>query len=66
MNLKVNGDPQQLPKGATLGQLLEQLGLGEKRLAVERNGDIVLRSDYTSCVLEEGDKLEIVQAIGGG
>ena len=66
MNLHVNGAVQQLPAPCSLAQLIEQLRLGGKRLAVERNGAIVPRSTYADTWLAEGDRLEIVQAIGGG
>jgi len=66
MNLHLNGEVQHLPASCTLAQLIERLQLGGKRLAVERNGDIVPRSRYDQTWLAEGDRLEIVQAIGGG
>ncbi|HSW11223.1 MAG TPA: sulfur carrier protein ThiS [Solimonas sp.] len=66
MNLQINGEVQQFPAQCTLEQLIERLQLGGKRLAVERNGDIVPRSTYADTALADGDRLEIVQAIGGG
>lgn len=50
----------------TLAQLLQQRGWSGKRLAVERNGVIVPRSQHDSTVLTAGDRLEIVIAVGGG
>ncbi|GAB4061671.1 sulfur carrier protein ThiS [Uliginosibacterium sediminicola] len=64
--LTVNGETRQLPEGSTVLQLLEQLQLVGKRLAVERNGDIVPRSAHATTLLLEGDALEIVVAVGGG
>lgn len=64
--LTVNGEPYQLETTLTLQQLLERLQLAEKRLALERNGQIVPRSRLTTETVREGDKLEIVVAVGGG
>lgn len=64
--LTVNGEPHTLAKDATLATLLEQLSLAGKRVAVERNGEIVPRSRHAECRLEPGDRIEIVHAIGGG
>ena len=62
----VNGEPHSFDAAPTLTQLLEHLGLTGKRLAVERNGEIVPRSRHGETVLTDGDKLEIVVAVGGG
>ena len=66
MNVTVNGESRTLEPDASLGKLLEQLGLSGKRIAVEVNRDIVPRSDYDSYRLSENDTVEIVNAIGGG
>ena len=66
MNLFLNGDPREAPDGATLDQLLASLGLDGRGLAVDRNLAIVSRSLYPVTRLEEGDRLEIVQFVGGG
>ena len=66
MNILVNGENQSLEADASLGQLLEILGLNGKRIAVEVNRDIVPRSDYDSFKLSDNDTIEIVNAIGGG
>ncbi len=66
MQIQVNGATQVVPEHSTLSQLLDQLRLTGKRLAVELNGEIVPRSTYTARPLNENDVLEIVQAIGGG
>ena len=52
--------------GANVALLLESLELAGKRVAVERNGEIVPRSQYGNTPLAEGDQLEIVVAVGGG
>ncbi|MFT3735617.1 MAG: sulfur carrier protein ThiS [Rhodocyclaceae bacterium] len=66
LQLSVNGEPRQLPSGSTVLHLLEQLQLVGKRVAVERNGDIVPKSAHALTELSEGDALEIVVAVGGG
>lgn len=50
----------------SLAELVQQLELVGKRLAIERNGEIVPRSQFEATQLEDGDKLEIVGAVGGG
>ncbi len=62
----VNGQARPLPAPATVTTLLEELGLLGRRIAVERNGEIVPRSRHEQQVLEPGDRLEIVVAVGGG
>ena len=62
----LNGHAHALIGVSSLAELLEQLGYGEKRVAVERNGAIVPRSKHSETVLVAGDRIEIVQAIGGG
>ena len=66
MNITVNGESRSLKSEASLGQLLEILGLNGKRIAVEVNRDIVPRSDYDNFQLSDNDSIEIVNAIGGG
>lgn len=56
----------QVVAGCTLRQLLDELGLGGQRVAVELNEEIVPRSHHARAVLDEADRLEIVHAIGGG
>ena len=65
--LTVNGQPRTLPLPAgTLADLIRDMRLEGKRIAVERNGEIVPRSRYSTTPLANGDKLEIVGAVGGG
>jgi len=66
MQLIVNGEAQQHEDGATISELLAKLEITSKRLAVEVNLEIVPRSDHASHRLMDGDRLEIVHAIGGG
>ncbi len=62
----VNGQPQACPAGASVATLVETLALGGRRIAVERNGSIVPRSQWSDSILMAGDRLEIVGAVGGG
>lgn len=66
MHVTVNGQPRTLDSGATIADLLQAMGLGDKRVAVEVNRHIVTRSAHASHTLAEGDTIEVVQAIGGG
>ena len=66
IQLSVNGQAQRLEPGANVAQLLDALELAGKRVAVEKNGEIVPRSQYSDTRLSEGDALEIVVAVGGG
>jgi sulfur carrier protein len=66
ISLTVNGDSMQIAAGLTLSQLIIQLELDTRKVAVERNLEIVPRSTYESTRLEAGDRLEIVHFIGGG
>lgn len=62
----VNGQPREVPAGATLSALLEELNLNARYLAVERNLEVVPRARHAACVLSAGDRLEIVTLVGGG
>lgn len=66
MNIYLNGQPHQLSDKSTVTQLIEQLTLTGKRIAVELNQEIVPRSQHDTTFINEGDYLEIVHAIGGG
>ena len=66
MNILLNGDPHIIPDGSTAAGLVDSLQLGERRIAMEVNMEIVPSSQYANHVLEEGDKVEVVHAIGGG
>jgi len=66
IDIILNGRSRQAPVGATIAVLLQQIGLGDKRVAVECNGEIVPKSQHASQVLVAGDRIEIVHAIGGG
>ncbi|CAH0237200.1 MULTISPECIES: sulfur carrier protein ThiS [Pseudomonas] len=66
MHIQLNGETLELPEGASVADLIERLELSGRRVAVERNLDIVPRSQYASTALADGDRLEVVHAIGGG
>ena len=66
MNVTVNGDARDLPDGATVSALIAHLGLPERKVAVERNMEIVPKSRYGATALSDGDRIEIVHFIGGG
>ncbi|WP_233236385.1 sulfur carrier protein ThiS [Bordetella sp. LUAb4] len=66
MNIQLNGQPRDIPSGATVTQLIDLLGYTGKRIAVERNGEIVPKSQHEITSLNQDDKLEIVVAVGGG
>jgi sulfur carrier protein len=62
----LNGAPREFPAPPTFAELLESLELGRARLAVERNGEIVPRSRFAETRLADGDRIELVVAVGGG
>ena len=66
MEIIVNGEGRQVPNGYTAAQLVNDLGLTGRRVAMEVNLEIVPRTHYPDHVLSEGDRVEVVQAIGGG
>jgi sulfur carrier protein len=66
LNIKINGEPRQFAEALTVAGLIEQLGYVGKRIAVERNGEIVPKSQHGTTPLATGDQLEIVVAVGGG
>lgn len=67
LELILNGTARSFPDShLTVAGLIEQLGYTGKRIAVERNGEIVPKSEHGSTLLAPGDRLEIVVAVGGG
>ncbi|ACT52020.1 MAG TPA: sulfur carrier protein ThiS [Methylovorus sp.] len=67
IHLTINGNPRQFDVATlSVAELVQTLGLTGKRLAIERNGDIVPRGLFAETALKDGDKLEIVGAVGGG
>jgi sulfur carrier protein len=66
MDITLNGEPRALAAPATITQLMQAEGLAERRVAVEVNGEIVPRSRHDAHALADGDRIEIVHALGGG
>ncbi len=66
MNIELNGQARRIDDGLTLLALLEAEGLAARRVAVEINGEIVPRTTHAAHALREGDRVEIVHALGGG
>ena len=66
MHIILNGAPREIPDSLSASQLLDDLGLTGKRLALEVNREIVPRSTFDSHRFKSGDQIEIVRAIGGG
>ena len=62
----VNGSAHRLERPLELAALIQRLALSGKRIAVERNGEIVPKSAHGSTLVADGDRLEIVVAVGGG
>jgi thiamine biosynthesis protein ThiS len=66
MNLTVNGEPRAFPPLSDLAALVSALGLDGRKVAIERNLEIVPRSAYGKTKVVDGDRIEIVHFIGGG
>lgn len=66
ISISINGEARQFDIPVSVATLVEQMQLGGKRIALERNGEIVPRSQFAQQMLADGDKLEIVVAVGGG
>lgn len=66
MQIEVNGEPRDVRDALTVAELLSELGLADKLVAVERNEDIVPRATHAQTVLAAGDRIEVVQFVGGG
>jgi sulfur carrier protein len=66
IELRINGEPRQFDTAPTVGEIVAALGLTGKRIAVERNGAIVPKSQHEHTRCAAGDAIEIVVAVGGG
>lgn len=66
MEIIVNGSTRSVPEDYTAAQLVEALALGQRRIAMEVNEEIVPRSRYPQYQFTPGDRIEIVHAVGGG
>jgi len=66
MNIVLNGEPRTIEESSSVADLIQALGYAGKRVAVERNGEIVPRSAHQQTLIAGGDRIEIVVAVGGG
>ena len=64
--ISINGTVQQFDTSISVTALIEHMQIGTKRIAIERNGEIVPRGQFGQLMLADGDKLEVVVAVGGG
>jgi sulfur carrier protein len=62
----VNGQPHELPAGATVADAVAQVAVDARRVAVARNAEVIPRSAWPTTTLREGDRLEVLTAIQGG
>jgi sulfur carrier protein len=66
IHVTVNGSPREFAAPLTFAQFVDELALAGKRLAIEVNGEIVPRSRFPEARLADGDRIEVVVAVGGG
>jgi len=66
LSIRVNGEPRTLGAGVCVSELIEALGLVGRKLAVAVNREIVPRARYRARRLADGDRVEILEAVGGG
>jgi len=66
ITVSINGEPRRFPQAISVAAFIEEMGLAGKRIALERNGEIVPRSTFATQQLADGDRLEVVVAVGGG
>jgi sulfur carrier protein len=66
IKVTLNGAPREFPAPLTFAQLLHDMSLAGRRLAIERNGEIVPRSRFGEVRVADGDRIEVVIAVGGG
>jgi len=66
ISISINGEVRQFDNSISVATLLEQMQLTGKRIALERNGEILPRGQFNQQLLADGDQLEIVVAVGGG
>lgn len=66
MQITLNGERREIEAGVTVAMLVETLGGDPRGIAIERNLEIVPKSEHATTVIEDGDRLEVVQFVGGG
>jgi len=65
-SIQCNGAPREIPQGMTVAELVAELGVGDKKFAVERNREVVPRAELDRVTLQEGDEVNVVTLVGGG
>lgn len=66
MTVLLNGEERRCQEGSTLIDLVDELGLGKRRIAIEVNREIIPRDEYATYHIQPGDQIEIVHFVGGG
>ncbi|MBC7909499.1 MAG: sulfur carrier protein ThiS [Pyrinomonadaceae bacterium] len=66
MQITINGDKRDVPGNLTIEGLIQHLSLAPERLAVERNREVVRRTEWPRIALEDNDQIEIIHFVGGG
>ena len=66
MEIHVNDERRQVPVGTTVAELLDEMQMQPRYVAVERNLQLIPRATHAECILNDGDRLEIVTLVGGG
>ena len=66
MTIRLNGEPYELPGPLTITDLLQQLNIDARRVAVELNLQVLKRGTYDTSTVNEGDEVEVVNFVGGG
>ncbi len=66
MTVRLNGEERTLKEGSTVAELVAELALRVRRIAVEVNRDIISREEYATTELHHGDVIEVVHFVGGG
>jgi sulfur carrier protein len=66
IDVVINGQSRTVNAGTTVAALIAELGLGDRKVAVERNREVVPRAQHATTILADGDRLEVVTFVGGG
>jgi thiamine biosynthesis protein ThiS len=66
LSITLNGEAREIAGGATLADLVAELGLGGRKIAIAVGRDVVPRGSYAARVIRAGDRIEILEAVGGG
>jgi thiazole synthase len=66
IQIKLNGEPRNISPTLTLSQLLSELQVSPQKIAVAKNLEVIVRSELEKTTLQDGDEVEIFQAVGGG